>query len=86
MSLDASKLAEEIVASVAESQVAGPEGAVALQARAPGDFCEIWKKVKPILETLVALVKWIPGLGTAAAGALAGLIKVGDQIAAQVCP
>ena len=75
-------------AETISSEVSGnPSAMAAVRAEsiAPGDFCALWTKAKPILEVVAGLVVLIPGLGAVAAGVLRGLIKVGDQIAAEVC-
>jgi uncharacterized membrane protein YjjB (DUF3815 family) len=83
MAFSAKEAAQLIVAEVSDS----PPSAAAATAAAikPGDFCALWPKAKPILEVVSGLVVLIPGLGAVAAGVLKGLLKVGDQIAAEVC-
>jgi len=86
MQLDAQVLAKEIVGEVAAAKKSSP-GMVPLELAAakPADFCTIWPKAKPILEFLAGVVIFIPGAGATAGAVLTGLIKVGDQVAAQVC-
>lgn len=78
----------KVAAKTIESAVTGvPAAAAAATAAAiaPGDFCNLWKQAKPILEVVSGVVILIPGLGAIAGGVLKGLIKIGDQIAAEVC-
>jgi hypothetical protein len=84
MALDAQKLANDITASVRAAAAAAPPGAA--EAPAVGtDFCSIWPKAKPVLELVSGVVMFIPGAGTTAGAVLQGLLKVGDQISAEVC-
>ncbi len=83
MAFSAQEAANLITAEVAGTAPSA-EAAVAAAIK-PGDFCALWPKAKPILEVVAGLVILIPGLGAVAAGVLKGLIKVGDQIAAEVC-
>jgi hypothetical protein len=56
---------------------------------APGaalDFCSIWPTAKPVLQAIVAIIGFIPGLGTGAGAALNALIAVGDQVYNATCP
>jgi hypothetical protein len=86
MALDAKKLADEITASVRAVSAAAPQSSAAAAAAAPvGDFCSIWPKAKPVLELVAGVVIFIPGAGATAGAVLQGLLKVGDQISAQVC-
>jgi uncharacterized membrane protein YjjB (DUF3815 family) len=84
MPVDANSIANEVVASVRQSQ-AGAGGAAAMAAAGPADFCGIWTKAKPILEVVAGIVVLIPGLGATAGAVLQGLIKVGDQVSQQIC-
>jgi hypothetical protein len=59
-------------------------GAAAMEA-VPADFCGMWQKAKPILELLSGIAMFIPGVGSTAGAVLKALIKVGDQVASQVC-
>jgi hypothetical protein len=43
------------------------------------DFQEIWPRAKPVVTSLTAFVRFIPGLSSAAP-VLAGLVAVGDAI------
>ncbi len=45
------------------------------------DFCTAWTTAKPVLTALSALAIFIPGAGAI----LQGLIKVGDQLASDLC-
>jgi hypothetical protein len=86
MKFDAEGIAKEIVGQVAAAQKSGPAGAsIAVAAVKPSDFCTIWPKAKPVLDLLAGIVVFIPGAGTTAAAVLQGLIKVGDQVASQMC-
>ena len=92
MPLDSKQLAMDIAANVrtlAAAQAAGggtmTASVSAAAAPASGDFCSIWPKAKPVLELVAGVVTFIPGAGTTAGGVLQGLIKVGDQISADVC-
>jgi hypothetical protein len=86
MALDAKQLADEITASVRAVSAAAPHPSAAAAAAAPvGDFCSIWPKAKPVLELVAGVVIFIPGAGATAGAVLQGLLKVGDQISAQVC-
>ena len=83
MAIVAATAAKEIEAEV--KALAGPMAMGAAGAIAPRNFCDLWPKAKPILEIVSGIIVMIPGLGAVAAGVLKGLIKVGDQIAAEVC-
>lgn len=83
MAFSAQESAKLITAEVADTTPAAE--AMVAAAIKPGDFCALWPKAKPILDVVAGLVILIPGLGAVAAGVLKGLIKVGDQIAAEVC-
>jgi uncharacterized membrane protein YjjB (DUF3815 family) len=83
MAFSAQEAANLITAEVADAAPAAE--AMAAAAIKPGDFCALWAKAKPILDIVSGLVILIPGLGAVAGGVLKGLIKVGDQIAADVC-
>ena len=86
MALDAHKLAREIADNVRTVAAAAPQSAAAAAAPPVGsDFCAIWPKAKPVLELVAGVVVFIPGAGTTAGAVLQGLIKVGDQISAEVC-
>jgi hypothetical protein len=63
---------------------AAPAGAVAAMG-AGVDFCAIWPKVKPILETIAGIAAFIPGIGSTAGAVLKGLLQIGDKIAAETC-
>ena len=83
MTFSANTAAALITSEVAETS---PSAAAATAAAiAPGDFCALWAKAKPILDVVSGIIIFIPGLGAVAGGVLKGLIKVGDQIAAEVC-
>ncbi len=82
MELTAQSAADLITEEVAALQPAG-EGVAA--SNVPADFCAVWKKAKPVLDGVAGIIIFFPGFGAVAAGVLKGLIKVGDQIAAQVC-
>lgn len=92
MPLDSKQLAQDIAANVravAAAQTAGvgtmTVTASATAAAGSGDFCSIWPKAKPVLELVAGVVIFIPGAGTTAGAVLQGLLKVGDQISAEVC-
>jgi hypothetical protein len=86
MALDAKQLANEIAANVRTVTAAAPKTAGAAAASpGAGDFCTIWPKAKPVLELVAGVVIFIPGAGTTAGAVLQGLLKVGDQISAEVC-
>jgi hypothetical protein len=96
MALDSKRLAMDIAENVRAAAAAHPapssgfapgaRGETAgASAAASGDFCSIWPKAKPVLELVAGVVNFIPGAGTTAGGVLQGLIKVGDQISAEVC-
>ncbi len=82
MSLDAKKLAGDIVNEVSANQA--KTGVTSVAAVTPADFCGIWSKAKPILDLVSGVVIFIPGAGATAGAVLKGLIKVGDTIAAQM--
>ena len=86
MQFNAEGLANEIVGEVAAAQRSGPAAAsIDMAAAKPSDFCTLWPKAKPILEFLAGVVIFIPGAGATAGAVLKGLIKVGDEIFAQIC-
>jgi hypothetical protein len=85
MALDAKQLANEIAANVRTVSAAAPKTTGAAAAPSAGDFCTIWPKAKPVLELVAGVVIFIPGAGTTAGAVLQGLLKVGDQISAEVC-
>jgi hypothetical protein len=95
MTLDAKQLATVIEHSVAaavppHTHAATTAGGVAHVATTSGvavstSFCSIWVQAKPVLELVSGIVTWIPGAGVTAGAVLAGLIKIGDQISAEVC-
>ena len=86
MKFDAESVAKEIVGQVAAAQKSGPAAAsIAVAAVKPSDFCTIWPKAKPVLELVAGVVIFIPGAGATAGAVLQGLIKVGDQVATQMC-
>lgn len=53
-----------------------------LEAAAPGGFCQLWPKAKPILTAASAFIFL---LGPQAGAILTGLIKIGDEIFSQSC-
>jgi hypothetical protein len=83
MQLDAKAIAAEVENSVRQVQPARASAA-AMEA-VPADFGGIWQKAKPILELLSGIAMFIPGVGSTAGAVLKALIKVGDQVASQVC-
>jgi hypothetical protein len=85
MALDAKQLANEIAANVHAVTATASKTAGAAAAPGVGDFCTIWPKAKPVLELVAGIVIFIPGAGTTAGAVLQGLLKVGDQISAEVC-
>jgi uncharacterized membrane protein YjjB (DUF3815 family) len=90
MPLDSKQLAQDIAANVRAVTAAQNSSNVAVTASAAaapgtGDFCSIWPKAKPVLELVAGVVIFIPGAGTTAGAVLQGLLKVGDQISADVC-
>jgi len=81
------ELRQHMDAAMAQPMPA-PAGAEKFAAAAAGggaDFCSIWPNVKPVLQAVVGIIVFIPGLGTAAATALNGLLAVGDQIFKATC-
>ena len=79
MALDSQSAANLILG---EFQSGGAASLAATEAAAaPTNFCAIWKSARPILEFLSGIAMLIPGLGKTAGVVLAGLLKVGDQIA-----
>jgi len=46
----------------------------------PAAFCEAWKAAKPILQGASLFLSWTPKVS----GVLQGLLKIGDQIAADL--
>jgi hypothetical protein len=78
MAFTAQSAADLIVAEVESS---APKAELKAASIVPGNFCSIWKQAKPVLQFIAGIVAFIPGLGKTAAAVLAGLIKVGDQIA-----
>jgi hypothetical protein len=94
MPLDANQIALSISSDVQRSQAAAqlqamvamsPQVAAQPMAAGSNEFCRIWPSAKPILELLAGVVAFIPGAGVTAGTVLRGLIKVGDQISAEVC-
>ena len=92
MPLDSKQLAQDIANNVravtaARSTGGGAATAPVGGAAAPvsGDFCSIWPQAKPVLELVAGFVIFIPGAGTTAGAVLQSLIKVGDQVSADVC-
>jgi len=79
MSIDTEKAAAIIAGEVQAAAKSNPEAA-AMAAVDVGNFCEIWKKAKPILEAVSGFIGFIPGLGSTAGAVLKGLIKVGDMV------
>jgi hypothetical protein len=84
MPLDSKQLAKDIAANV-RAVTAAHSADDAATAAPVGDFCSIWPKAKPVLELVAGVVIFIPGAGTTAGAVLQSLIKVGDQVSADVC-
>jgi len=86
MAIDARAAAAIIVESANEAtaEKAAMEGLAAPQALAvsPGAFCDIWKTAKPALNAAATILAFI---APRIAGVLRGLIKIGDQLAAELC-
>ena len=84
MTLDAQSIARSAVDEVA---ALGRDQTIELDMPVSdvGDFCRIWPRAKPVLEFLAGIAAFIPGAGVVAAGVLKALIKVGDQVAEQIC-
>ena len=83
MAYEARDLAATIVGQMPAA--AGMKAGAIAAAGAPGDFCGIWPKAKPVLELLAGIAILIPGAGAAAGAVLQGLIKVGDQLSGDLC-
>jgi hypothetical protein len=79
MQFDAQSLAKEIVGGVATAKAGPGKATITAMAVKPSDFCGLWPQAKPILELLAGVAIFIPG------AVLQGLIKVGDQVASQMC-
>ena len=78
-------LAKDIVAGVAAAKAGPGKNTITAMAVKPSDFCGLWPQAKPILELLAGVAIFIPGVGATAGAVLQGLVKVGDQVAAQMC-
>jgi hypothetical protein len=85
MQFDAQSLAKEIVGGVAAAKAGPGKTTITAMAVKPSDFCGLWPQAKPILELLAGVAIFIPGAGATAGAVLQGLIKVGDQVAGQMC-
>lgn len=85
MQFSAQSLAKEIVGEVAAAKAGPGRATITAAAVTPSDFCTLWPQAKPVLEFLAGVVIFIPGAGATAGAVLQGLIKVGDQVAAQMC-
>ncbi len=85
MPLDTKQLAQDIAENVRAVAAAHSAGGGATAAPVSGDFCSIWPQAKPVLELVAGVVIFIPGAGTTAGAVLQSLIKVGDQVSADVC-
>jgi hypothetical protein len=84
--MDAHKLAHEIADDVKKTTSAPQQQGAGFNPQvAIGDFCAIWPQAKPVLQMAGGIIQWIPGAGTMAGTVLLGLIKIGDQVAAEVC-
>ncbi len=83
MALDEQQLADTIFREVMPSHAPIAHGAVA--PTIPASFCTVWSQARPVLSMLSGIIMFIPGTGATAGAVLQGLLKVGDQIAAQVC-
>jgi hypothetical protein len=83
--VDAKSIATEVVTAVRQQQTAATAGTMPTAAIGPNDFCSIWPKAKPILEFVAGIALLIPGLGATAGAVLSGLVKVGDQVAHEIC-
>lgn len=90
MAIEATAAAREIMASVRAVQATQPASAAAAAAAViptvnTNDFCTVWPQARPILQMLVSIVAFIPGLGSVAAGVLQGLLRIGDMLSAELC-
>jgi hypothetical protein len=85
MPLDTRQLAQDIADNVRAVAAAHPAAGGAAAAPVSADFCTIWPQAKPVLELVAGIVVFIPGAGTTAGAVLQSLIKVGDQVSADVC-
>lgn len=91
--MDMKEAGDIVVGKVREMEralAAGPQAAFAASAPAAlamdtNDFCSIWDKAKPILEFLVGIIRFIPGVPAIGGSVLAGLIEIGDKIHAAQC-
>jgi len=86
MAIEAREEAQMIVASANEASaeqaaIAGVGGEQAL-ALSPDSFCTLWKTAKPALNAAATILAFI---APRIAGVLRGLIKVGDQLASELC-
>lgn len=83
MSLSSNAIASTILESVAET---APEAAhVAAGGSSTAQFCKVWAQAKPVLQLVAGVALIIPGLGPTVGGVLTGLIKVIDQVSADIC-
>jgi hypothetical protein len=48
-----------------------------------GQFCQLWKQVKPVLETILPLGRVIPGVGVS--GATTTLLLAGNAASSALC-
>lgn len=78
----AAKIFTEEFASAVEAAPAATASAAGVKA---GDFCTIWRQVKPILEAVAKFIVFFPAFGSAAAAAITALLKVGDMIYEAQC-
>ena len=49
------------------------------------EFCQVWATARPILEFLAGIIGFIPGISATAGAVRTALIKVGDQVSAELC-
>jgi hypothetical protein len=68
-----------------DSVLASPTAFAGPQVAATPDFCTLWPTAKPILQAVVGIVGFIPGVGAAAGPVLNALNTVGDQIYNSTC-
>jgi hypothetical protein len=50
-----------------------------------GQFCQLWKQVKPVLETILPLARMIPGVGVIISGAVTTLLLAGNAASSALC-
>jgi hypothetical protein len=50
-----------------------------------GQFWQLWKQVKPVLETILPLARMIPGVGVIISGAITTLLLAGNAASSALC-